>query len=394
MSKLLSKLSLLLTEEQPSLTWHDVEELLGSHQHFLLDAKVIVPTRPASNVACDACHLGHVEEVVRVKLHDSRVVFRIPCEEAGWVEIAEENLRRWTIDFRCLVRNLALGLSPAASPIELLPGLAWSIGAVQIEGKVYRLVLLNNTQVLTKSQSSELRYKVIPTGTILIAIGDQLFDETGFAAAMPLFSAFEAEEDRLVLRAEFLCEMVISQSNEAEQIFRLRGEFWQLRYGGTTVFVKGTVGLGYIARLLTEPNRDITAVQLLAARAGIDPLITIGSSGEVLDEQTKAEYGRRYRELLQELEEARANNDFGQIDQLEKEKDMLTSELARAFGLSGRSRKKTDAEKIRNSVSMAVARDIQRINEHHSELARHLTVSITSGQVFRYAPEKDICWVV
>jgi len=148
------------------------------------------------------------------------------------------------------------------------------------------------------------------------------------------------------------------------------------------------------ARLLTEPNRDITAVQLLAARAGIDPLIAMGTSGDVLDEQTKAEYGRRYRELPQELEEARANNDLGKIDRLEKENEMLTSELARAVGLGGRSRKKTDAEKIRNAVSMAVARDIERIDQHHSELGRHLTVSITSGQVFRYAPEKDIYWVV
>lgn len=394
MSKLLSTLSLLLTEEQPSLTALDVEELLGSHQHFLLDAKVIVPTRPASHVVCDACHLSHIEEVVRVKSHDGRIAFRIPCEEAGWVEVAEDSLRRWTIEFRCLVRNLALGLSHAASPIELIPGLAWSIGAVHIESKVYGLVLLNNTQALTKSQSSELRHQVVPTGTVLIAIGDQLIDETGFAAVMTLSSAFKAEENRLVLRAELLRELIISQSNEADQIFRLRGEFWQLRYSGKTVFVKDTVGLGYIARLLTEPNRDITAVQLLAARAGIDPLIAMGTSGDVLDEQTKAEYGRRYRELPQELEEARANNDLGKIDRLEKENEMLTSELARAVGLGGRSRKKTDAEKIRNAVSMAVARDIERIDQHHSELGRHLTVSITSGQVFRYAPEKDIYWVV
>lgn len=394
MSKLLSKLSLLLTEEQLSLTSHDVEELLGSSQHFLLDTKVIVPTKPASHVICDACHLSHIEEVVRVKSHDGSMVYRIPCEEAGWLEIAEDSLRRWTIDFRCLVRNLALGLSPAASPIELLPGLAWSIGAVQIVGRVYGLVLLNNTQALTKAQSSELRHRVVPTGTVLFTIGDQLIDETGFAAVMTLFSAFETEEDRLVLRAELLRELIISQSNEADQIFRLKGEFWQLRYSGKTVFVKDTVGLGYIARLLTEPNRDISAIQLLAARAGIDPLVALGSSGAVLDEQSKAEYRRRYHELPEELEKARANNDHSQIERLEEEKELLATELARAIGLGGRSRNKTDAEKIRNAVSMAVARDIQRIDQLHSELGRHLTISITSGQVFRYAPEKDIHWVV
>jgi hypothetical protein len=218
--------------------------------------------------------------------------------------------------------------------------------------------------------------------------------QRGLIASGVIFTPGLCQQTRCSDRVEHLRELIISQSNEADQIFRLQGEFWQIRYDGKTVFVKDTVGLGYIARLLTEPNRDISAVQLLAARAGIDPLITTGSSGDVLDEQTKAEYGRRYRELPQELEEARANHDHSQIDRLETEKEMLTSELARAIGLGGRSRKKTDAEKIRNAVSMAVSRDIKRIDTLHPDLGRHLTISISSGLIFRYDPEFETHWIV
>lgn len=40
-------------------------------------------------------------------------------------------------------------------------------------------------------------------------------------------------------------------------------------FDGTTVFLKDTVGMGYIARLLAEPDREIPAVTQLAACAGI-----------------------------------------------------------------------------------------------------------------------------
>src|SRR5690606_30460099 len=144
---------------------------------------------------------------------------------------------------------------------------------------------------------------------------------------------------------------------------------------------------------LTEPHRDIPAVTLLAARTGIDPLVASGSSGEVLDNRARDEYGRRYRELQEELSEARENNDIGQIEKLESEMEQLANELTSAAGLGGRSREKTDIEKVRKSVSIAVSRDIERIAKHHEALFRHLTASIALGLTVRYAPEGDIQWL-
>lgn len=166
-----------------------------------------------------------------------------------------------------------------------------------------------------------------------------------------------------------------------------------MSFDGESKYLKDSVGLGYIARLLMEPYREVPAVTLLAARAGIDPLVTSGSSGELLDDQARDEYGRRYCELQEELHEAKENNDLGQIEKFEGEMEQLTNELASATGLGGRSRQKTDIEKVRKAVREAISRDIGRIGEQHEALGNHLTAFITTGLSCRYAPESEIDWL-
>lgn len=391
MSKLLSKLSLLLTEEQLSLTSHDVEELLGSSQHFLLDTKVIVPTKPASHVICDACHLSHIEEVVRVKSHDGRIAFRIPCEEAGWVDVAEDSLRRWTIDFRCLVRNLALVSVPTSSVNELILGFAWKLGSVGINGKHHDLILIRETQNGEEESWTNLLHVIVPNRTILLSLKNVNTDKR-FAACLLISDAFGCDYNKFSIRVDRLRELVSSNTELAEHVFMRRGDFWELKFDGTTVHLKDSVGIGYIARLLLEPNREIAAVTLLAARAGIDPLVTTGSSGEILDQQAREQYAVRYSELRDDLNEAKRMNDIGRMEIVEFEMEQLTSQLAAATGVGGRSRKSDDGEKIRKSVREAISRDLDRIEVAHKTLGKHLLKSIITGFTCRYSPEKDLAW--
>lgn len=177
------------------------------------------------------------------------------------------------------------------------------------------------------------------------------------------------------------------------EVFKKFGEYWRLTFNGDTVYMRDSVGIAYIARLLNEPNRDLPAVSLLAARAGIDSRILSGSAGEVLDAAGRETFGKRYRELSEELEEARENNDLGLIEKLKGEQDNLAEQLDKAIGLGGRSREKTDADRVRKSVSMAVSRDIERIAGEHAALGRHLMAAISSGYTFRYAPEQALHWL-
>ena len=206
-----------------------------------------------------------------------------------------------------------------------------------------------------------------------------------------------ALNDGAMVLDEAVLTALICQAEEADAaaafVFRRYREFWRLTFDGQTVYLKDSVGLAYIARLLNEPNRDIPAVSLLAARAGIDPCIASGSSGKLLEEEDRAKYQNLYREYSEELEEAKRNNDLGRIENLQTLMDGLASEIARATGLGGRSREKTDADKVRKSVSMAVSRDIERIGGEHAALGRHLSAAINSGYTFRYAPEQPIDWL-
>ena len=68
-------------------------------------------------------------------------------------------------------------------------------------------------------------------------------------------------------------------------------------------------------------------------------------------------------------------------------------EIARATGLGGTKREKTDAERVRKNVSMAVSRAIDSIRDEHAGLGRHLQNSISPGLTFRYDPEDKVGWL-
>ncbi len=121
-------------------------------------------------------------------------------------------------------------------------------------------------------------------------------------------------------------------------------------------------------------------------------MVAKGSSGEILDDETRKKYGTRYRERVEDLAEARANNHLGSIEKLASEMEDLTNELASATGLGGRSRQKSDFEKVRKAISMAVTRDIERIGKRHESLRRHLDAAIDRGTTLRDAPNRN--WLI
>ena len=153
-------------------------------------------------------------------------------------------------------------------------------------------------------------------------------------------------------------------------------------------------GLSYLARLLVDPGRKIPAAFLLAAEMGIDPRIPVGTSGTVLDDQALAAYRKIYHEITQDLDRAKRDNDHARIVELENQKEVFSKEIVGATGLGGRKREKSDSERVRKTVSIAVTRAIEAVAQEHEWLGKHLRNSITSGSVFSYDPEKDPQWLV
>lgn len=189
-------------------------------------------------------------------------------------------------------------------------------------------------------------------------------------------------------------ESSLRELDRTAHVFRLLGRVWVIKYERKLILMEDARGLSYLARLLAEPGRTVPATSLLATIAGIDPRVPTGSSGEFGDKQGQAVLKRRYAELQENMEEARSNNDLGRIAQLETEIEAFGTEIARFTGIGGKLREKTDADRVRKSVSIAVVRAVDAIGNVHELLGRHLGNSVSTGLTLQYSPDRQIDWLI
>jgi predicted ATPase/class 3 adenylate cyclase len=167
-------------------------------------------------------------------------------------------------------------------------------------------------------------------------------------------------------------------------LLRRTGRAWLVGYGDARFELADAKGLGYLARLLTEPDREIHVLDL----AGRGQPVDAGHAGSVLDEPAKAAYRRRLRELEEEIEEAQAWNDPERASRAELELEGLTRELSAAVGLGGRDRMAASgAERARISVRKAIAAAVARIGEHDPDLGLLLATTVKTGTYCRYTPD-------
>lgn len=171
-------------------------------------------------------------------------------------------------------------------------------------------------------------------------------------------------------------------------VFRREGDYWLVVYDDHAARVRNLKGMRYLARLLVAPDRELLALDLVAAEAGTNAPIDLGDAGELLDAQAKAAYARRLAEIDEDIEEAQASGDSEREAQANAERDFLLRELARAVGLGGRDRRAGRAsERARVAVTRALRQAIARIGEHHPQLGRHLDHAIHTGTYCAYRPD-------
>ena len=170
------------------------------------------------------------------------------------------------------------------------------------------------------------------------------------------------------------------------------GPVWHLRWQGVAVTVRHSKGVLDIARLVAQPGREFHALDLLDA-TGSTP--RAGGVGPVLDDQAKRAYKRRLEELADDLAEAADTSNEARIAWLEHERELLISELSRAYGLGGRARTVGDpVERARKAVGMRIGTAVRAIAAVHPHLGRHLDRSLVTGRYCSYQPETDAKWRV
>jgi predicted ATPase len=162
---------------------------------------------------------------------------------------------------------------------------------------------------------------------------------------------------------------------------------WLVGFGEAHFDLPDTKGMGYLARLLAEPDHEIHVLDL----AGVGRSAGGGHAGPILDDAAKAAYRQRVVDLQAEIEEAQAWNDLERAGRAAVELEAITQELRAAVGLGGRDRlAASGAERARVSVRKAIASAVARIGEHDPDLGLLLSTTIKTGTYCRYTPDPRV----
>ena len=183
--------------------------------------------------------------------------------------------------------------------------------------------------------------------------------------------------------------------------FQLEGEYWTISYEGRVHRLRDSKGLRVLARLLANPGRPYSSLDLERMGATGDEATAraaaSGDAGELLDDEARRAYRIRLTELAEAIEDAETLGKADQAGSLREEKEFLTRELSRALGLGGRSRRAGSvAERARLNVTRAVKASLQHIATADAELAAHLGSTVHTGVVCTYSPDTraPVGWTV
>jgi AAA ATPase domain len=166
-------------------------------------------------------------------------------------------------------------------------------------------------------------------------------------------------------------------------VIRREGRGWIVALDDHRVLVVDLVGMAYLAELVSHPGQAIPALTLAGGAPAAD-----GARQEVLDDDARAAYAARARELADDLAEAEAHADIGRAERLRAELDLLVDELESATGLGGRARLFVGpAERARTAVRKAIKRALDEIDAADPQIAAVLRASIVTGSTCTYAPD-------
>jgi hypothetical protein len=174
----------------------------------------------------------------------------------------------------------------------------------------------------------------------------------------------------------------------------LRGDYWQISYGGCTSLVQDCRGLRYIAILIRDAHEGrgaIHARELVALATGQETgPIELEAAVDLLDGKARAQLVERLTEVAADRDRAVATGDLDRAAALDEEHERIADELARAATPRGGRRRGafSDAgEKARKAVGKAITEAVERIAQGPGlePLARHLGSALRKGLWLSYA---------
>lgn len=161
------------------------------------------------------------------------------------------------------------------------------------------------------------------------------------------------------------------------------GELWLIAAFGERIHVKDSRGMQMLARLISEPRREVHVLDLVGMGEAVDG----GDAGPVLDAKARSAYRDRLRDLVAEREQAESWGDRGRAEKAGAEIEALTAELERAVGLGGRARKAGAAsERARSNAQRRITHALDQIRSASPRIGEHLVAAVKTGTYCIYAP--------
>jgi hypothetical protein len=298
---------------------------------------------------------------------------------ASYIALAERLDRMGEADFRASFGELARALHDLGLPLSTAATRVFEMYRTHA-----RHVLRVIEQAVRTNAGSLSRRKLPATCLLRIACDDRSNEETTAPSA-----------------------------NRPEgNYFIQRGQCWAVRYGDDEEkSYTPDIGFEYLQILLGHPGTTYSAAQLAlqvrtkrlptgsTARPASEKTgrATALGSDPILDDEASTAYGVRLQEIKTAIEQAEASGLEGSvelIDDLEKERCWLQTELQRARNKRGQQKKLGDERnKVRNRVCNAIKRAVKRIAEYDPPLAAHLDkLTLRTGHSLCYSPKQTVTW--
>jgi hypothetical protein len=180
------------------------------------------------------------------------------------------------------------------------------------------------------------------------------------------------------------------------------GKWWTATCAGSSVRLRDTKGLRYVAELVASAGIERHALDLVDRVEGVadrdDPSRrALGDAGEVMDVRARAAYRRRIEELRTEADDELSAGRLESAEAKQAELDLLVQQLAQAFGLGGRARRAASAaERARLNVTRAIRSAVAKLVEALPSAGPALDRHIRTGLYCCYEPADDdeVRWIV
>jgi hypothetical protein len=167
--------------------------------------------------------------------------------------------------------------------------------------------------------------------------------------------------------------------------FQRAGTEWRIARGQTAIVLRDSRGMQLLARLVERPDEEIHVLALASDEGTSAPETT---AGNVLDDSARKAYRRRLGELAEALADAETRGDIRRASAVERERDHLVAELARATGLGGKARiSASNTERARINVQKRIKEAVGRISEADAELGRFVESAVQTGTYCCFRPE-------